>query len=304
MDGNLRDRVLGTALILSLATLIEPALGIPYLVLLTVGGAAAFRATGRGAIGEYFRRLDEVFYAGERTIVSTALAVMTTVVFVDVVWRTSHGTDSATGAVLIALILALCLMGGMTSRREGEPSVGSRIAYGLGAFAALAGLCFAIHSAENGFGWSQRLGLVLMLWVGMLGTSMAARDGRHIRVDAVRRTLPDALKRPFQVAGDAITLLFLVGLTTLAVQYVRGNWDDWRQSEMSAGVFASLPVPYWAATLPIVVGFGLMAARTLSDLVAGPTEIDLLTSLGAEGLDADNADNGDNDGDASPLERP
>ena len=96
-------------------------------------------------------------------------------------------------------------------------------------------------------------------------------------------------------AGDIVTLAFLIGLTGLAVRYVRGNWNDWIESDMSAGVFASLPVPYWAATLPIVVGFGLMAARTVGDIVAGPTEVDLLTSLGADGLDS---------GDAEQLESP
>jgi len=293
MDRKLRDRLLGTALIGSFAMLIAPAIGIPYLLLLTAGGAAAFRARGHGGGGAYFRRLDDVLYAGEQTIVSAALIVMTLVVFVDVVWRTSQGTDPTTGAVLIGLVLALCLIGGLTARRESAASAASRIAYGLGGFAVLATLGAAIHSADNGFGWSQRLGLVLMLWVGMLGTSMAARDGRHIRVDAVRRTLPEPLVRPFQIAGDLITLGFLLGLTTLAVQYVRGNWDDWIESEMAAGVFASLPVPYWAATLPIIVGFGLMAARTLGDIVAGPTEVDLLSSLGADGLDAGDADDAD-----------
>ena len=281
------DRAVGTALIVSLGSLIEPALGLPYLLLVTLGGALAYRGSGRGSIGDYFRRLDVVLYAGERTIVTAALGTMTTVVFVDVVWRTSHGQDPTTAAVLTGVVLSLCIIGGLTARRDGEASFGSRLGYGLLAFAVLAGLCAAIHAAPNGFGWSQRLGLVLMLWVGLLGTSMAARDGRHIRVDAVRRSLPDSMKRPFQIAGDIATLGFLIGLTALAVRYVRGNWDDWIESDMTAGVFASLPVPYWAATLPIVVGFGLMAARTVGDIVTGPTEVDLLTSLGAEGAQPD-----------------
>ena len=80
------DRAVGTALIVSLGSLIEPAIGLPYLLLLTLGGALAYRSSGRGSAGDYFKRLDEVLYAGERTIVTAALGIMTTVVFIDVVW--------------------------------------------------------------------------------------------------------------------------------------------------------------------------------------------------------------------------
>lgn len=270
--------VLGVLLVGSLGLLVFPAVGLPYLLALTLGGALAYRATGRGDTRGWFRRLDDLIHAGEEAIVGAALVVMTVAVFVDVVWRTSH-TDPETTAGLGVVVFVLCVAGGLTARWP-EATRAKRLLAGLAAFALLAVLGVAIHAAPNGFGWSQRLALVLMLWVGMLGTSMASKRGRHITVDAVRRVVPERFVRGFEIAADVVTLAFATLLCVLAVTYVQGNWDDWIESERRAGIFESIPVPYWAATLPIVIAFGLMAARTLGTIVSGPVKADLLESVG------------------------
>ena len=67
-------------------------------------------------------------------------------------------------------------------REKMERAIAGSVAY-----AVLAVLCVVIEAAPNGFGWSQTLAMVLLLWVSLLGSSMATREGRHIAVDAVKK---------------------------------------------------------------------------------------------------------------------
>lgn len=271
---------LGALLVLSFGLILFPGAGAAWLALLVFGGIVVHVLLGKGGPGRYLSRLDDLIFAGERTIVCVALVVMAITVFVDVVWRTSLSIHGNARWGFTAAGLVLCMIGGATVRWPGATPL-KRIGAGLAAFVVLVLAVLAITAAPNGFGWSQRLALVLLLWVGLLGGSMAAKEGRHIAVDAVRRVVPERFRRGFEIASSLVTFSLAAFLAVLGVIYTRGNWHDWIESEMQAGVFESLPIPYWTATLPIPIGFGLMAVRFLAVAIVGAKEVDLLTSLGA-----------------------
>lgn len=280
MKHKLVRAIFGVLLVLSLGLVIFPTLGWIYLVVLLVGGSLGHVLLGLGTPSKYIGRLDDLLYEGERAIVSASLIVMSAVVFIDVVWRTARSVaGTTTGWVFLGVIFVLCVLGGLTARLEGA-SVAKRIGLGLAAFVVLVVLGTLIYIAPNGFGWSQRLALVLILWVGLLGGSMAAKEGRHITVDAVRRVVPDKLQRLFEISSGLITVGLAFVLTILGIEYVRANWVDWVDSQYAASVFESLPIPYWASTLPIPVGFGLMAVRFVAVILRGERKVDLLTSMG------------------------
>ena len=80
--------------------------------------------------------------------------------------------------------------------------------------------------------------------------------------------------------AGVVTVVISTTLTLLAIGYVRSNWFEWLESDMEAGVFESVPIPYWAATLSIPIGFGIMAFRFVDVALNGAKKADLLTSLG------------------------
>lgn len=274
--------LIGVPLVLSLGLVLHPGFGAAWLALLAVVGPAIYALVRRGAPRAYYGTLDDLLYEGERAIVAVSLVVMAFGVFMDVVWRTSHSMSGSTGWGFLVGLFVLAMMGAATARWEGG-TVPKRVVAGLVGFAAMIGLGALIHAAPNGFGWSQRLALVLILWVGLLGGSMATKEGRHIAVDAVKRLLPTQLRRPFEVVAGSVTVALCVFLAVLGVLYARANYVEWVESEHTAAIFESLPIPYWTATLPIPIGFGLMAARFFGIVLYGAKEVDLLTSVGAAG---------------------
>lgn len=274
----------GALLVFSVGLLAFPKVGVPLLALGLVVGAVAYRGrTGQGP-GAFLARVDDLLFEGEKLIVSAALVVMTISVFMDVVWRTARSANQATAITFVVLFFVLSMIGGFTRRVEGV-SLTRRAVTGLLSFAAIMASIGLIYLAPNGFGWSQRLSLVLIMWVGLLGASMAAKAGRHITVDAVRRVVPPGLKRAHEIAASVVTVALSVLLTVLAVGYVRGNWADWVESERTAGIFESLPIPYWAATMPILIGFALTGARFLGVIFTGVKEVDVLASHGGTALE-------------------
>lgn len=274
--------LLGVLLLASFVSVLHPWVGWAWLAALVVAGPIAARLARGLSPRAWFAALNEAVYRGERAVVAVALVVMAGVVFIDVVWRTIHSVEGRTAYGFLAGILALCLIGGFTARWPGA-STARRAGAGLLAFGLLSAFGAAVAAAPTGFGWSQRLALVLILWVGMLGSSMATQEGRHIAVDAVKRAVPERLRRGFEVAAGLLTVALCVVLMLLATNYARGNYVDWIQSDMKAFLFESLEAPYWVASVPIPIGFGLMAARFLGVVLYGAREVDLLTSVGAGG---------------------
>ena len=77
------------------------------------------------------------------------------------------------------------------------------VAFGLIAFSA---------SVSDRFSaWTSRYALFLLLWTGFIGASMATSRGGHLRIDAVRKTLPEHMISRYN------TLSFLVAALSSAV---------------------------------------------------------------------------------------
>ncbi len=288
MQNNFLASILGAALILSFVSFLNPLYGAIWTVALCLI-ALGIGMSKKRSIRESLRGLDDLLFIGEQAVVAVALLVMAFAVFLDVVWRTVHSVSGSSATSMMFGIFVLCIIGGFTARWPGASPVKRGIA-GVAAFVILTGLGWLIAQAENGFGWSQRLALVLILWVGMLGGSMATKEGRHIAVDAVKRVVPDHLKRPMEAVAGIFIVGFCAFITVLGIVYVQENYHDWSTSGYRSSIFESLPIPYWAATLPIPIGFGLMATRFLAVTIYGAKEVDLLTSVGAADMQTESSE--------------
>ncbi len=92
----------------------------------------------------------------------------------------------------------------------------------LGALAASLGL--VVWVAKNyfpvGYGWSKEFSGALILWVGFLGVSVCAHEGRHIRLEALMKVVPDAAQRYAEALGALLTAAFCLLMAKLGWDYV------------------------------------------------------------------------------------
>lgn len=130
---------------------------------------------------------------------------------------------------------------------------------GLGIFCVSAALAFLVFgSLPTGYSWSQSYSLIMLLWVGFLGASIAARERRHLRIDLVRKLLP-ADKLPW---FNAVSYLLAAAFTTIVVYlgfiymvgpdstYLRPIWDapGWLPDSTRTMLMEEFPLPQDAST--------------------------------------------------------
>ncbi|MFN7550360.1 MAG: TRAP transporter small permease [Pseudomonadota bacterium] len=131
----------------------------------------------------------------------------------------------------------------------------------------LVGLSFAQILAralfDGGWAWVDPLCRALVLWTAMLGALVAARDDRHINLDAFSRLLRGTARRVARIA----TLSFAAAVSGALA------WYGWQlvQLDRAAGTLAFGGVMGWQVQLILPFGFGLLAVRLfLRAFVAPP----------------------------------
>ncbi|MCB9690209.1 MAG: TRAP transporter small permease subunit [Alphaproteobacteria bacterium] len=256
--------------LLSVGSVVFPQFGLPWIFGVLVGGALLWRFTGRGGLMSWLGVVDDLLFRGERLILVASLLVMSGVVCLGVVWRTAHGLDEESASGFTVGFLALVMLGAFTARWPGASPL-RRVTGGLVVFGLFGAGTRILLLVDGGFGWSQRLALVLLIWVGFVGGSMATRLGRHIAVDAVRRIVPAKLDLVFEVLAQLLTTSLCAFLAVVSSMYCRSNFDDWLSSDRLAFVFESIPIPYWAATVALPIGFTVMAFRFSTQLLVRVT---------------------------------
>ncbi len=239
---------------------------------------------------EQLSRLNRVVYRAERAFVAFALLVMALVVFFDVAHRTFSGERSKGVESFIKVIGWLGLDLG-----EGQPGHAAALAVlPWVAFAIFAGLGWAavraatrggiahlkaaglgilgtaavyglvqllVRMLPNGLIWSQPLALILTLWVGFIGASMATYEHKHLKVEAVVRHVPPHLRKYVGLFSALLTATFCFALMWVSIRYVRFSYDEYRETGGQGGVFVGLEVPKYLAFLALPLSFGVMAAR-------------------------------------------
>lgn len=160
---------------------------------------------------------------------------------------------------------------------------------------AVATSLYFMGALPEGYSWSQSYGLFLLLWVGFLGASAAARERRHLRVDLMRkvlspRWLPHFNAVSYLVAAAFTGIIFYLGFIYLFGQdsaYLVPIWDipDWLPTSLQqeldtfpipddASAFTRMlhvffaptepgEVPDWLKVLAIPVSMALIVIRFL-----------------------------------------
>ncbi len=106
---------------------------------------------------------------------------------------------------------------------------------------------------NSGVEWIDPSLRVLVLWIGLLGAMVAARQINHINIDVISRLLPKMGRR----IVATITNLFSATICGL-VAYHAGRFV---QMEYEDQTTAFADVPSWICEIIIPIGFTLMAVR-------------------------------------------
>lgn len=109
------------------------------------------------------------------------------------------------------------------------------------------------NAADTSLVWVDPFLRVAVLWMALLGASIAARDNDHIAIDAVARFLPDRFARMLAVFTSFCAAVICAVIAWYALQFV--------QSEREYGSVAFAAVPAWICQTAIPTAFILIAVR-------------------------------------------
>jgi TRAP-type C4-dicarboxylate transport system permease small subunit len=122
---------------------------------------------------------------------------------------------------------------------------------------------------STGLDWADVTVRHLVLWVGLLGASVAAKERRHLAIDIAPRILTGKARQ----ALEALLGLITAGICGLLF------WASWRFAsflyEFGTGTLEGAPALLAGLILPvafagIAVRFLLIAIREIAALAAGP----------------------------------
>ncbi len=122
------------------------------------------------------------------------------------------------------------------------------LAVALGILVLLAAAQIGLRLAfDAGFLWLEPLLRTLVMWVALLGAMAAAREGRHISLDAIQRLLPSSAVRVVRFIAFWAAAIATAILAWHALRMVRDEYD------MGTMAFASVPAWLTQAILPLAL---------------------------------------------------
>lgn len=113
---------------------------------------------------------------------------------------------------------------------------------------------FGLTYFPDEYSWSLEVSGIMLLWVGSLGASVCVYTGKHIRLEALQKTVPGKFRKYVIAGGFFVAAGFIGFLAYLGYDYVAA------QIEFHA-VFEQTGIPDWVASIAIPVAFLLAAIR-------------------------------------------
>lgn len=120
---------------------------------------------------------------------------------------------------------------------------------------------------NTGLIWADELIRLIVLWLAMFGAIAAARDDRHIRIDALSHLLSEKIIRFLRVFIDLFAAAVCAALA----------WHSWRylQLEIEFQDTVLVDTPAWIAHVVVPVAFALIGYRFVVGVIAYVLGIEL-----------------------------
>lgn len=126
----------------------------------------------------------------------------------------------------------------------------------LSAMIALASTQILLRNLfDSGFVWIDPLLRVLVLWLGLIGATVATRNNRHIRIDLLSKLFSRNIHRLIQSIIGQVS-----AWTCLVIAWYGFKWI---QMDYADGVTSFAGVPAWLLEVIIPVTFALIGLRYL-----------------------------------------
>jgi TRAP-type C4-dicarboxylate transport system permease small subunit len=109
----------------------------------------------------------------------------------------------------------------------------------------------------DGYSWSKEISLIMLLWVGFIGASVCAHEGKHIQVGALKRIVPPSMSRWGDAIGFLATAAFCFFIALLGYEYAK-------EALMLEGRFEQTNIPDWVATIAVPAAFAMTMIRYIA----------------------------------------
>lgn len=123
---------------------------------------------------------------------------------------------------------------------------------------------FALSYFPEGYSWSKEVSLLMLLWVGFLGASVCAHEGKHLRMEALTRLVPEHMARWSSALGYLVTAGYCALITLLGYRYTFGTMGAYELG----GLLEQTGIPDWIQIIAVPIAFGLTTARYIGAAIS------------------------------------
>lgn len=205
------------------------------------------------------RRLDELWHHGERLLCGGLFLIMALMVFAAVVTETFGNRHRWSD---VAILAGVCVVAVRTRAvKAGEtrsPWPRSLAVAGVATLVIAGAVYLYTERYPGGFIWAQKLALVMMIWVALLGSSMATYERSHLSLELGEKLWPTAIVHVIKALALALASAFCAAAMLLAIALVQ------HQRLEGAPVVANDWLPTWAAFVIVPYAFAAMTVRLLA----------------------------------------
>ena len=208
---------------------------------------------------------------GSAAIVSLGIVIG----FAVFAWLVLHTSSRVVYGALVAGATLAFVLAETRAKKDGWQR---RLGQGL---AFIAPIALAVAFFPDGYTWSKEMSTILLLWVGFFGASLCVPTGKHLRVEALEKAIPEKL-RPYVLAlGYLAASLFAGLLAWHAYQYVFGHhglWESNRRLDLTR-------IPSWVQGIAVPIALGVASVRLFASAVARVIGSDYGAPAKAEGME-------------------
>jgi TRAP-type C4-dicarboxylate transport system permease small subunit len=118
---------------------------------------------------------------------------------------------------------------------------------------------------HSSFEWGDIFLRHLVLWVGFLGAVIATGQGRHLKIEIVRKLIGERLRKIFFIITNFFAAIVCWYLLKAATTFVQG--------EIEANSILFLTYQTWYFIVIIPIGYGIISFRFLVSVVQAIVDI-------------------------------